>query len=129
MRLTVHLPDRVLVDGPVSKVIAESQNGSFCLLPRHIDFVALLVPGILSFVKADSDVEEFAAVDDGILVKCGADVRVSTRKGMLSSDLGKLRQTVEEEFQALDEQERESRSIIARLESDFVRSMLGVRPS
>lgn len=129
MRLTVYLPDRVLVDGAVSKIIAESPNGSFCLLPRHIDFVALLVPGILSFVKADTDTEQFAALDEGILVKCGADVRVSTRKGVVSADLGKLRQTVDEEFRGLDEQERQARSIIARLESDFVRSMLGTRPS
>ena len=128
MRLRVYLPDRMLVDTPVSKVIAETADGSFCLLPRHIDFVALLVPGILSYEKPAPDGEEFAAVDEGTLVKSGSNIWVATRNGVLGEDLGKLRQTVEEEFEALDEEERESRSIIARLESDFVRSILGLRP-
>ena len=52
MKLTVLLPTEILVDEEVAKVVAEAQNGSFCLLPRHIDFVAALVPGLLSFVKA-----------------------------------------------------------------------------
>ncbi len=52
MRLKVLLPTEVLVDEEVVKVTAEAENGSFCLLPRHIDFVAALVPSLLSFVKA-----------------------------------------------------------------------------
>ncbi len=129
MRLTLYLPDRSLIDAPVSKVIAEAEDGSFCLLPRHIDFVALLVPGILSYTRTGSASEEYAAVDEGILVKCGSDVRISTRKATLSTDLGKLRQTVEQDFEQIDDQERKARSIIARLESDFLRGTLGLRPS
>ncbi len=128
MRLTIHLPDRILIDSQVSKVIAESATGSFCLLPRHIDHVALLVPGILSYEKVDPPGEEFLAVDEGLLVKCGSDVRVSTRNAVLSKDLGSLKQTVEDEFLELDEQERRTRSIITKLETDFVRSILGLRP-
>jgi F-type H+-transporting ATPase subunit epsilon len=129
MRLRLYLPDRTLIDAPVNKVIAEAEDGSFCLLPRHIDFVALLVPGILSYVRPESGSEEYAAVDEGILVKCGGDVSVSTRKAVLSGDLGTLRRTVEKEFEELDDQERKARSIIARLESDFLRGTLGLRPS
>jgi len=33
-----------MIDEKVSKIIAEAQNGSFCLRPRHIDFVAAAVP-------------------------------------------------------------------------------------
>ncbi len=127
MRLRLLVPDRILVDAEVSKVVAEAEDGSFCLLPRHIDFVALLVPGILSYLRPESPDEEFAAVDTGILVKCGSEVRVSTRKAVLSKDLGKVKRTVEEELEELDEEERKARSIIARLESDFVRGTLGLR--
>jgi len=129
MRLTLYLPDRTLIDAPVSKIIAEAADGSFCLLPRHIDFVALLVPGILSYVRPDSGSEEYAAVDEGILVKCGNDVRVSTRKAVVSGDLEKLSLTVEKEFEELDEQERKTRTIVARLVSDFLRGTLGLRQS
>ncbi|MBN1152977.1 MAG: F0F1 ATP synthase subunit epsilon [Dehalococcoidia bacterium] len=124
MKLRVYLPERILVDSDVGKVTAEAENGSFCLLPRHIDFVASLVPGIMSYERLDSGREEFLAVDEGILVKCGSDVTVSTRKAVRSDDLGKLKRTVEEEFVMIDDEERKARSIIARLETDFVRGTL-----
>lgn len=121
MRLKVFLPTAILVDQEVAKVIAEAENGSFCILPRHIDFVAALVPGILSF---ESDEEEFLAVDEGVLVKWGQDVMVSTRNAVRSKNLGLLKRTVKEEFRILDEREKKSRSILAKLEADFARRFL-----
>ena len=124
MKLKVLLPTRILIDREVNKVTAEAENGSFCLLPRHIDFVTTLVPGILSFEWAGSGLsEEFIAIDEGILVKCDSDVTVATRKAFRSTDLNKLKQTIEEEFRVVDEQEKKTRSILAKLESDFVRRM------
>jgi len=128
VRLRVYLPNKVLVDVEVGKVIAEAGDGSFCLLPRHIDFVASLVPGIMSYVRLDSGHEEFLAVDEGILVKNDGEVTVSTRNAMRSDDLGALKRAVEEEFVALDDEELRARSIIARLETDFVRSTMRFRP-
>ncbi|HLB71203.1 MAG TPA: F0F1 ATP synthase subunit epsilon [Candidatus Methanoperedens sp.] len=121
MRLKVLLPTAILVDQEVAKVIAEAENGSFCILPRHIDFVAALVPGILSF---ESGEEEFLAVDEGVLVKWGQDVMVSTRNAVRSKNLGLLKRTVKEEFRILDEREKKSRSILAKLEADFARRFL-----
>lgn len=125
MRLKVSLPTRVLIDRDVTKVIAEAENGSFCILPHHIDFVAALVPGILSF-KSDRE-EEFLAVDEGILVKRDNEVMVSTRKAVRGKNLGTLKQTVEEEFRTLDEQEKKTRSILTRLELDFARRIFQLR--
>lgn len=128
MNLKVLLPAKVLIDREVTKVIAEAVNGSFCLLPRHIDFVTALVPGILSFEWAGPDKrEEFLAIDEGILVKRAGDVTVATRKAVQSTDLGTLRKTVEEEFRILGEQEKKTRSILVKLEADFVRRMLRLR--
>jgi F-type H+-transporting ATPase subunit epsilon len=93
MRLKVLLPSEVLLDAAVTKVTAEAENGAFCLLPRHIDFVAALLPGLLSFETEDGQ-EEFLAVDEGILVKCGAQVLVSTRQAVRGPDLGTLRQAI-----------------------------------
>ncbi len=125
MRLKVLLPTRVLIDQDVTKVIAEAENGSFCILPRHIDFVAALVPGILSFKSNRED--EFLAVDEGILVKRGNEVMVSTRKAVRGKNLGTLKQTVEEEFRILDEREKKTRSILAKLELDFARRIFQLR--
>ncbi len=123
MRLKVLLPTEILVDETVSKVSAEAENGSFCLLPRHIDFVAALVPGLLSFITAAGR-EIFLAVDEGILVKRGEQVLVSTRNAVLGPDLGMLKQMVDAQYRVLDERERMARSAVAKLEANFVRRFI-----
>ena len=123
MKLKVLLPTEILVDQEVTKVIAEAENGSFCLLPRHIDFVAALPPGILIFESAEGH-EEFIAVDEGTLVKVGQEVLVSTRNAVRSSELGTLKQIVEQEFRVLDDREKMTRSASAKLEADLVRRFI-----
>ena len=123
MRLKVLLPTEVLIDQPVSKVIAEAENGSFCLLPRHIDFLAALVPGILWF-EAESGAATFVAVDEGVLVKCGAEVLVSTRNAVQGNDLEHLKQQVVQQFRAVDEQERLTRSALVKLEASLARRFM-----
>lgn len=123
MKLKVLLPGGVLLDEVVTKVTAEAVNGSFCLLPRHIDFVAYLVPGILSFVS-DKGQEEFLAVDEGVLVKDGAEVLVSSARAVRGAELGKLKETVERVFRKIDEEEKSARSTMAKLEADLVRGFL-----
>jgi F-type H+-transporting ATPase subunit epsilon len=120
LRLQVLLPTEILVDEPVTKVVAQADNGAFCLLPRHIDFVAALVPGVLSFFPLDGQ-ETFAAIDQGVLVKCGREVFVSTLNGVRGTDLGRLRALVEERFLELDEHERKARTALARLEAGTLR--------
>ncbi len=120
MRLRVLLPTEVLIDASVSKVIAEADNGEFCLLPRHIDFVATLVPGVLSFYSANGE-ESFAAIDQGVLVKCGYEVSVSTLNGARGANLDELQALVEERFLKLDEQERKARTALGRLEAGTLR--------
>jgi F-type H+-transporting ATPase subunit epsilon len=104
----------------VTKVIAAAENGEFCLLPRHVDFVAALEPGVLSFFN-EAGIEEFAAVDAGILVKCGREVLVSTPSGVRGTDITQLRDLVEEHFVELDEHERKARAALARLEAGTLR--------
>ncbi len=123
MRLKVLLPMRIFLDQEVTKVIAEAENGSFCLLPKHIDFVSVLVPGIISF-ESEGGVEYLAA-DEGVLVKRACEVRVSTRRAVRSRDLGELKSIVEREFRTLDEKEKKTRSILAKLEADFAKSFFG----
>ncbi len=123
MKLKVLLPTEILVDQEVTKVIAEAENGSFCLLPRHIDFVAALPPGILIFESAEGH-EEFIAVDEGTLVKVGREVLVSTRNAVRSSELGTLKQIVEQEFRVLDDREKMAHSASAKLEADLVRRFI-----
>ena len=123
MNLKVLLPNEVLMDEEVIKVVAEAENGSFCLLPRHVDFLAALVPGLLAYVTPQG-VEQFLAVDEGILVKCGPKVLVSTRNAVRGPELGSLEQTVEKRFRALEEREKTARSAFAKLEANFIRRFM-----
>ena len=120
MNLKVLIPTVVLINREVTKVIAEAENGHFCLLPNHVDFVAALVPGILSFTT-ETVVEIFVAVDEGILVKCGHEVLVSTRNAIEGNNLETLKQTVAEQFQILDEKEKLTRSALAQFEASMMR--------
>lgn len=123
MRLKVLLPHEVLVEEEASKIIAEAENGSFCLKPRHVDFVSALTAGLLTFVDG-SGAEVFLAVDEGILIKCGDEVLVSCRNAVRGDDLGQLQVIVDERFKQLDEQERIARSAVARLEAGVVRRFI-----
>jgi F-type H+-transporting ATPase subunit epsilon len=121
MNLKILLPYKVYAEKTgVSRIVAESRAGSFGLLPHRLDCVASLAPGILVF-ETEADGEVCLAVDEGVLVKSGADVLVSVRNAIGGNDLGKLREAVEQEFLDLDEQEKSVRSVLAKLESGFVR--------
>ncbi|MDD4161365.1 MAG: F0F1 ATP synthase subunit epsilon [Methanothrix sp.] len=121
MRLKVVLPMRIFLDQEVTKVIAEAANGSFCLLPKHIDFVAALVPGIITFESEKG--EEYLATDEGVLVKRASEVKVSTRRAVRSKNLGEMKKIVTQEFRTLDEREKKTRSILIKLEADFAKSL------
>jgi F-type H+-transporting ATPase subunit epsilon len=123
MRLKLLTPIEVLVDETVAKINAEGPEGLFCLLPRHCDWVAALVPGIASFVTLDGR-ETFVAVDQGVLIKCGRDVVISVRRAVRDGDLACLREVVETRFRHYDDQEKAARSAIARLEAGVIRRFL-----
>jgi F-type H+-transporting ATPase subunit epsilon len=100
--------------------VAETREGSFGLLPHRLDCVAALAPGIVTY-ETEEDGEVFVAVDAGVLVKTGPEVLVSVRRAIGGVDLGRLRDAVEREFSTLDEREQSVRSVMARLESGFLR--------
>ena len=120
MRLEVITPLAVGVDRPVRRIVAEGPDGHFGMLPGHIDFVTGLVPGILLYETAEG-AERFVAVNSGTLVKCGDEVRVAVRGAVEGDDLGALRARVEAEFRQHDEEERDARAALARLEASMIR--------
>lgn len=121
MLVKVILPSGVLLERTAAKVVAEARNGSFCLLPRHVDFVASLVPGILALTSEDGE-ETFLAVDEGVLVKRGPEVLVSTWNAA-QGKLGELRQAVRAQFHELNEEERKARLALDRLEASLARQV------
>ena len=123
MRFKVVLPTKILIEIAVIKVIAEAENGVFCLLPRHLDFVATLIPSLLSFVPPQGQ-EQFLAIDRGILLKHEDEVTVATQYAVQGGDLGMLKQTVEQQFHSTDEREKTARSVLAKLEVNTIRHFI-----
>jgi F-type H+-transporting ATPase subunit epsilon len=126
MMLKILLPAEVLLKREVKKIVAEAENGSFCLMPNHIDFVATLAPGIFTYEPV-SGPPELLAMDVGTLVKKGADVLVSTRNAVQAPDLGKLKQVVVAQYDVLDEREKMVRSAAARLEASLIRRFVELK--
>ena len=123
MRLKVLLPFQVFADkSGVLRIVAESQDGAFGLLPRRLDCVAPLVPGILMY-ETHTEGEVFLAIDEGVLVKTGRDVTVSVRNAIGGTTLEYLRKAVDREFLTLDEHEQSMRAVMARMESGFIRRL------
>ena len=123
MKLRVLTPTEIVCDEEVRSVVAEGGYGSFGLRPRHADFAASLVPGILSFVfKAGG--EEYVAVDNGILVKLGPEVIASVHHAVRGVHVEELLEVVQTRFLRLDDQERGVLTAMAKLESDFLRRFM-----
>ena len=121
MNLKILLPFQVFAEKTgVLRIVAETREGSFGLLPHRLDCVAALAPGILIY-ETEPDGEMFVAVDEGVLVKTGPDVLVSVRGAIGGTDLGQLRDAVDREFLTVDEHEQSVRLAVAKLETAFLR--------
>ena len=124
MNLKILLPSQIFAEKTgVSRIVAETGEGSFGLLPHRLDCVAALMPGILTY-EHEAEGEVYVAVDEGILVKTGADVLVSVRNVIGGTDLDKLHEAVEREFLNLNEREQSVRTVLAKMESSFIRRLV-----
>jgi F-type H+-transporting ATPase subunit epsilon len=123
MHLKILLPFEIFAEkAGVTRIVAETRRGSFGFLPHRLDCVAALVPGILLY-QLESQAEVYVAVDEGVLVKTGAEVMVSVRNAVGGTDLSKLHAAVEQQFIHLDEREQDVRSVMSKMESDFIRRL------
>ncbi|WP_029898925.1 hypothetical protein [Desulfohalovibrio reitneri] len=122
MRLEILSTTGIAFEGEVGKVVLEAADGSRGLLPRHQDYVAALEPGILSCVRNGREI--FMAVDEGVVVKQGDEVLVSTMNAVTEAGLGELRRAVRERFLTRGEHEERARLSMARLEAGFARRFL-----
>lgn len=127
MNLKILLPFQVFAEKKgVSRIVAETREGSFGLLPHRLDCVAALEPGIFIY-ETEAEGEVYVAVDEGILIKAGKDVLVSVRSAIVGTDLSQLREAVEREFLTLDESEKKMRSVMTKLEIGLMRRLAEFR--
>lgn len=126
MQVTLRLPTLTLFDGRATRMTAVAQDGSFGILPNHVDFLTALVPSVLT-LEAPDGLELIFGIDEGLLVKKGHKVEVAIRRGVQGENLETLRETVEETFVRIDEDERAARSALSGLEANLVRRFADLR--
>ncbi|MBD3346649.1 MAG: F0F1 ATP synthase subunit epsilon [Chitinivibrionales bacterium] len=122
MKLTIMIPTGVIYDKQIKKVTVETNNGRYTLLPNHIDFITLVVPGIID-LEQENNSHVFIAADEGVLVKQKDNVWVSLRNAVKGGELGSLQTTVDEHYRTISEKEQKNRTSIARLERDMAQSI------
>lgn len=128
MVLQVLLPSMVFAEHEgVTSIVFETPAGAFGLLPNRLDCVAILEPGIFTFTLKNAQ-PSYIAVDEGVLVKVGKQVRVSVRGAHADGDLAQLTLKVSNEYEKFQEHEREVRAALARLESGFMRGFQDLHP-
>ncbi len=120
MQIYLRLPSKVLFDGAATQVKAQAADGSFGILPNHVDFVTALVPSVLLITQPDGQ-ERFFGIDEGLLVKKGHKVEIAVRRAVQSDDLDSLGATVDGSFAGLEDEEKVARAALSRLEADMVR--------
>lgn len=126
MQISIRLPDKLFYQGQAQKLYAQAENGAFGLLPKHMDFVTSLVPSVL-IITAEQGEELFFGIDQGLLIKHGKEVEVAVRRAILGQDLISLAQQVQQSFMQEDEEEREARTALAKLELGMVKQLNELR--
>jgi F-type H+-transporting ATPase subunit epsilon len=127
IQLKILLPSGVFADiKNVKRIVVETTDGSYGILPRRLDCTAALVTGILTY-EIEGEDEKYIAVNDGILIKAGPKVSISVRHAIGNAPLGKLRAMVEKEMVELDELEMTARNVMAKLETGFLRNFQNLR--
>ncbi|HNX35926.1 MAG TPA: F0F1 ATP synthase subunit epsilon [Kiritimatiellia bacterium] len=127
MSLRILLPFQVFAEKTgVARIVAETREGAFGLLPNRLDCAAALVPGILVY-ETEADGEVLVAVDEGVLVKAGPDVLVSVRQAIGGTDLRSLQEAVEREFLTRDEHEQNLFAVMTKLETGVLRRFVNLQ--
>ena len=121
MNLKVMTPYSVVLNTPVSQVTVEAVDGFFTLKPKHMDFVNALKAGILTYKKEGKEL--FVACNRGVVVKNGEEIAVSTPLAILGESLDDLKKKIAIDFQAMEEERKEVRLSMARLEVGLTKGL------
>lgn len=126
MKLKILQPFAVFADiSNVMRIVVETEQGAFGLLPQRLDCVAVLVPGIMTY-ETQQQGEMFVAVNQGLLVKSGSQVLISVRYAFAGKELNELRDKIKQDFLNADAAAVRNQQALTKLETGFVRRFLSL---
>ncbi|MCL2438970.1 MAG: ATPase [Alphaproteobacteria bacterium] len=109
----------------VAAVEAQGSRGRFAMLPRHIDMTEALGVSILAW-RAGGKMK-FAGLDEGVIVKAGSRVSVSSRRVIMGESLSDLKARVKKEFFTDVEEEKKLKSVLSAMEAGLSRLFAELR--
>ena len=77
LNLRIYTPSKLFLEEVIKKISVYGKEGFYTILPNHIDYVSSFENGILVFEKQDGD-RVFIGVNQGVLIKCGREIQIST---------------------------------------------------
>jgi len=126
MNVIVVVPLKKIYEKKAMSVTIETINGSFTLKARHIDFISIVKPGVLT-VKTENGQEDVMGVDTGIMVKKKNRVTISVRNAVQGTAIGNIEKHIEEHYSSLDDKQRALNTGIVGLERDLAKSIYDLK--
>lgn len=123
MEIKLIIPYKTILEKQVAKITAPGSNGNFQILPKHIDATWTLRTGILT-INTHEDKDIYFAISQGVVVKEGNKVFISTFQAIAGESLEEISNMVEESLRILDEQEKKAREVLIRLETDTIKRFI-----
>lgn len=121
---TVHLfaTDRTERIESVVSFVGEDDSGSFGLLARHDRFMTALSFGLARLRLADGS-REYLGFPGGLLYFSDNELRISTRRYLRDTDIGRITETLSHELLAEEQALAEIRSKLHRLEAEMLKRL------
>lgn len=115
INLKVITPSTGVINTQAKSVTAKGLEGFFEVEPRHIDYIAAIVPSVMKYVDVDGKTH-YLAVNQGTFTKVGFDVTISVMGATEGNSIDELQKAVIESHVSFEEDEREARTAITKLE-------------
>ena len=122
MKLTVFTPTGTLLQCKIKQITAETLNGHYTILPKHIDMAAAMEANIAVYITEDME-KKYLACYRGILVKKGENVTITVQNAVIGDDIDELIKTIDLDFKQNEQQRKKLNTAIARLEMGVIRGL------
>ncbi|WP_028829603.1 hypothetical protein [Proteocatella sphenisci] len=122
MKIKLILPNKTLMEKDIDKVTLPGREGSFQILPRHIDFTSSIKPGILTVFSGEYI--EYFALSHGIMVKKGDVIYLSTLYAVRGESLESLSRELVEDINNRKEYDNKIREILSKMEAETLRRFI-----
>ncbi len=122
LHLEILVPDGVVLRTRVQSLSAADASGRFGLLPRHIPFLTLLTPCLLSY-RDEAGREGYAAADGGVLLKEEDRAFVVTREAVTAPRLEEVADAAAAMLRERQARERTARAEFAELQATLLKEL------